>query len=248
MLESALGHCLNAVQTAGPFASVAVALFVAGLLGGFAHCSLMCGPFVLMQTARALDAVPASRMRESHRLRAALLLPYHLGRMTTYAGLGAAMAFFVGGLSAQWQTISAILLGLAGLSMVLSIALPALAQLPVPAALSRLHARLLRFVAPAPTAFPRPLDGYRLGLVLGLLPCGMVYAALLAAAGTGSAWQGAASMAVFALGTAPGLMAAGLAGRFALTRLRVRAGPLARAGSVITGLWLCVVSFSLLMR
>lgn len=247
MFVSALSHCLNGIDAAGTFGSVALALFFAGLLGGFAHCSLMCGPFVLMQTARALENVPAQKMKESHRLVAALLLPYHLGRMTTYAALGAAMAFFIGGIALWWRTVSGIVLGVAGLLMIASILFPSVKNLPVPRFFLRFHERLLHFAAPKGAGFPRIPDGYRLGLVLGLLPCGMVYAALLAAAGTGSAWQGAASMIAFTLGTVPGLVFAALAGHFAMTRLRLRAGPLARVGSVLTGLWLCIVSVSLLL-
>lgn len=242
-----LGHCRDAIEAAGAFPSVAGALFLAGLVGGFAHCSFMCGPFVLMQTARALETVPASGMRESHRTLAALLIPYHLGRMTTYALLGAAMAALVGGLALWWKTASAIVLGLAGISMIAAILIPDARSLPLPRFATRAHAALLRFVAPGPGTFPRPPQGYMLGLVLGLLPCGMVYAALLAAAGTGSAWQGAASMAAFTIGTVPGLVAAGLAGRLALARLRLKTGTAARLGSVFAGLWLCVVSAALLL-
>lgn len=245
MIESALGTCLNGIGAAGTFASVSMALFLGGLLGGFTHCSLMCGPFVLMQMARSLENVSSSSMTESHRWRAALLLPYHLGRMTTYALLGAAMAAFVGGIALWWQTASGIVLGVAGTGMIAAILFPSAKNLPLPSILITAHENLLRFVA-AGQGGPTPWNGYILGVVLGLLPCGMVYAALLAAAGTANIWQGALSMMAFTMGTVPGLVTAAIAGRMALTRLRVGIGPLARAGSVLTGLWLCIVSASLL--
>ncbi len=253
MFISALGHCLNGIGAAGAFSSVALPLFLAGLLGGFAHCSLMCGPFVLMQMARGLEAVPAQKMRESHRFYAALLIPYHLGRMTTYAALGAAMAFFIGGIALWWRTVSGVILGISGLLMIASILYPSVKNIPLPAVFLRIHARLLRIVSTGEEKessrrpFAQIAKGYRLGLVLGLLPCGMVYAALLAAAGTASPWQGALSMVVFTLGTIPGLVFTALAGSFAMTRLRIRAGSWARAGSVVAGLWLCIVSVSLLL-
>ena len=67
-------------------------LFLAGLTGGALHCGPMCGPFVLGQTADRLAAVPAAGLCEMARLRAGLLLPYHAGRMMTYATLGAVAA------------------------------------------------------------------------------------------------------------------------------------------------------------
>jgi sulfite exporter TauE/SafE len=56
--------------------------------------------------------------------------------------------------------------------------------------------------------------------VLGLLPCGLLYGALAAAAGTASAAGGALAMAAFALGTVPALIAVGWAGLIVRRRLR----------------------------
>lgn len=48
------------------------------------------------------------------------------------------------------------------------------------------------------------------GLALPALPCGLLYSALLLAGLSGGAWQGAAVMAGFAMGSAPWLLAAPL--------------------------------------
>jgi sulfite exporter TauE/SafE len=53
---------------------------------------------------------------------------------------------------------------------------------------------------------------YALGVVLGLLPCGLIYGALGMAAGTGSPVSGALAMASFAAGTMPALVAVGWGG------------------------------------
>ena len=70
---------------------------MAGLVGSATHCVGMCGPFVLAQTVARLEARPASDMREIHRLSGAALVPYHLGRASTYASLGAVAALVAGG-------------------------------------------------------------------------------------------------------------------------------------------------------
>src|SRR4030095_7428592 len=62
-------------------------LLLAGLAGSVVHCVGMCGPFVLGQVMADLDHGP-SAYGEWRRLCGAALLPYHLGRLTTYAALG----------------------------------------------------------------------------------------------------------------------------------------------------------------
>ena len=66
----------------------------------------------------------------------------------------------------------------------------------------------------------RPSARYALGLVLGLLPCGLVYGALAAAAGTGGMLDGALAMAAFGAGTVPALVAAGWLGLILRRRLQ----------------------------
>jgi sulfite exporter TauE/SafE len=64
--------------------------------------------------------------------------------------------------------------------------------------------------------------GLLLGALLGFLPCGLLYAALVAAASTHAPIQGAAAMLAFGLGTVPALVAVGLAGQvFARARRRL---------------------------
>src|SRR5262249_45358281 len=93
LFGGALHHHAAITSTQG---GIIGALALAGLVGGFTHCTGMCGPFVLAQLGRQLEAVPERRMSEFHRLTGALLLPYHLGRATTYVAIGATAAFVTG--------------------------------------------------------------------------------------------------------------------------------------------------------
>lgn len=184
----------------------------------------MCGPFVLAQTSDRLARIPISALCEAHRLRAAMLLPYHAGRVTSYAGLGALAAWFSGsaGRIAALPTLSALLLLLAAgifLTQAMGRLLPAFrgVGLSPPVVWS---ARLAAFANRLGRYRDHPAGGYLLGLVLGLLPCGLLYGALAAAAASPNAAAGALAMAGFALGTVPGLVAVAIAGYAAGQRFR----------------------------
>lgn len=199
-------------------------LLLAGLSGSVMHCVPMCGPFVLGQAADRMARMPASALCEAARLRGALLLPYHAGRLITYAGLGAVVATLgAHALPARAIGLLLIFAALLFLAHAARLALPMLGLPGLARALPRLDA------APAGWAgtlarLARRLrgsdgdswtDGLLLGLVLGFLPCGMLYGALAAAATTGRAGGGALAMLAFGLGTVPALIAVALAGQAA---------------------------------
>jgi sulfite exporter TauE/SafE len=139
---------------------------------------------------------------------------WHAGRLTTYALLGAA-AGALGGIlpGPSWvaAVVSTALLiwfaaALAGLVPEPTVKIPGL---------SRLAGTVARERGAAP--------GYLLGLSTGLLPCGLVYAALAVPVASGSAAVGALSMVAFGLGTAPALVAMTAGARRWVTRdLRAR--------------------------
>src|SRR6185369_7123795 len=81
---------------------------------------------------------------------------------------------------------------------------------------------------------------FPLGLLLGFLPCGLVYAPLMAAAASGGPGLGAATMAALGLGTLPMLLALGTASSAVSGTLRsamLRLAGLAVALMGAAGLW-----------
>ena len=87
------GHLDMLAQLCAPGGlGLPLGLLVAGLTGSVFHCAPMCGPFVLGQVSDRLAGIPAVRLCEMSRLRAGVLWPYHVGRLLTYAGLGAVTA------------------------------------------------------------------------------------------------------------------------------------------------------------
>ncbi len=185
--------------------------FGGGVLLGFAsslHCIGMCGGIAL------LLGLPPARSGQGERGRAGALaltlaghLPLHLGRALAYMALGG----LAGGIGAA--AIGAVAMEQAHLFMRWAAAMALawvgfsiLGLMPSPATVG--HALLPRLGgAHHPSlSLPTPLTRLVAGLGWGLMPCGMVYGALLFAAFAGSAPGGMAVMGGFALGTMPALM------------------------------------------
>ncbi|MBK8210950.1 MAG: sulfite exporter TauE/SafE family protein [Rhodospirillales bacterium] len=226
LLSTGIAHCRAAV---GEHEGLLASLFMAGLLGSITHCVGMCGPFVLAQTVSRLEDRPAAQMHEWHRLAGAALVPYHLGRATTYAALGAAAAALAAGMihvtGLRW--LSAALLVLAAsfffgyavrqVSGRWAVRLPV--RLPGDTGDSGWSNRVRSLVRPL---FARPIGwrGYLIGVALGFLPCGLLYGALAAAAASGRPLAGALAMLAFTFGTVPSLVAVGFAGHVAGRQFR----------------------------
>ncbi len=203
-------HGVDAALAGGPALETLplfLLLFATGLWGSLTHCAGMCGPFVITQVDRQLERFSGPGFGRWQRLQGAALVPYHLGRATTYAALGAASGS-VGGLLVEvtglrW-VLAGFLLAAALLFAIQALGLPVLRTLDVPPVLGRLAARLGHGGSGS--------HRYALGLALGFLPCGLLYGALAAAAAAGDAASGALAMAAFALGTVPALVMVGWGG------------------------------------
>ncbi|HHO49910.1 MAG TPA: sulfite exporter TauE/SafE family protein [Deltaproteobacteria bacterium] len=164
---------------------------IAGIAGA-PHCLGMCGP---LATA-AGDGAPHQGA-------------YHLGRIGTYAALGA----LAGAAGRAVPGPDWLASGLAGLLLV-GFALSLAGVVPEPAraapGLARAGALLARR-----TSVPSRL---LFGGINGLLPCGLVYATLAIPMAASDPVIGALAMATFGLATVPALAAATLGLRALLSR------------------------------
>ena len=204
---------------------IVLALLLAGAAGSAMHCVPMCGGFVLGQVADRMARLPAAHLCEWRRIGAGALLPYHLGRLTTYTLLGV-LAGASGGALARLPWLSwlsgALLLLAAGLFLLHALRRLAPFLVPVLAGLDHAPPGWGRLVARLSMRINRThaAGGYALGLVLGLLPCGFLYAALAAAGASVSPLPGGLDMLAFGLGTVPALVAVGIAGQAAGRRFQ----------------------------
>ena len=206
-------HGIMLAAGAGDLALAGV-LLAAGLIGGMTHCTLMCGPFVLAQVTAQLDD-SGPRYGTLARLSGAALAPYHLGRATTYVALGALGGALSGqaAVAVESRWLMALLLAAAGVSFLLW-AIDGLGRARPTLGIARaIGDRLATAIAPL-LGRPTGPRGYALGVALGFLPCGMLYGALAASAGSGSAAGGALAMTAFVGGTMVPLVALGYAGAF----------------------------------
>lgn len=178
-------------------------IFVAGILGT-AHCLGMCGPFALMigSGARSWSGVAARQ------------ISYTIGRVFTYAVLGAVAGYCGARLATilpGFVNIPAALAIVAGLLLVwqglrATGLLPAASsQTSTPCLASGFFSHFLRQ--------PGATGVFLAGVFTGLLPCGLLYGMLALATSTHSLPLGALTMVVFGLGTAPAMILAGLSGR-----------------------------------
>jgi sulfite exporter TauE/SafE len=87
----------------------------------------------------------------------------------------------------------------------------------------------------------RPCSKFTLGLLMGFLPCGLVYAALMKALGAATPLGGALTMLAFGLGTSVALVVVGL-GSSAATR------KLARWGTTISAITVLAMGVLLIVR
>lgn len=170
--------------------ALAPAVLIASFLGSL-HCVAMCGPLIgLAGGGRSFKFV----------------LLHALGRVTTYVTLGV-LAGAVGGaidLAGRVGDVQRVATVIAGI-VILAWGLHAIAV-----AAGWIKARtggggmfqrgLVQLRGRKPTS-----RAWLIGVLTGLLPCGWLWAFVVAAAGTGSPWLGAGVMAAFWLGTVPAM-------------------------------------------
>lgn len=155
------------------------------------HCVGMCGPLAF--------AAPIQKRSVSTAVLGSL--SYNFGRITSYSYLG----FLIGllGISkwfintAQWLSI------LTGLIMMASIFIGAIETWPMIRSISARVGSTLSKLFPKIRKAPGYSQPYLFGLINGILPCGMVYIALIYSMGTPDSFSAFLGMFFFGTGTLP---------------------------------------------
>ncbi len=204
--------------------TIILTAFVMGFMGSF-HCAGMCGPIAI--------ALPLHGNTLRGKAFGGIL--YNLGRTVTYGIMGAIFGFLGQGLVLlgfqQW--ISVIM----GSIMIITALFPSLYKASYGTSgkwnslVGRLRARMGRLFA------VRSFSSlFIIGLLNGLLPCGLVYMAIAGAIGTGNGYTGALFMILFGLGTIPMMLFISYAGNMLSGTVRNRINKLIPVLVVVVGL------------
>jgi hypothetical protein len=179
-----------------------------GLVGSL-HCIGMCGPIAI--------ALPLGN--KNWGLRAFGSLTYNVGRTLTYGLLGGIFGLLGQGIEMaglqQWASI------LIGVVMILSVVFPALFRNK-----TKLDQVLNNYASKLITRFRRLFKKtslsslFVIGLLNGLLPCGLVYVAIAGAINTNDVYSGINYMIIFGIGTIPVMFVIPLIGNLIGTGLR----------------------------
>ncbi|GAF01707.1 sulfite exporter TauE/SafE family protein [Saccharicrinis fermentans] len=179
--------------------------FVLGIMGSL-HCAGMCGPIAL--------SLPLYGKGVLTKVTGGVL--YNMGRTVTYGLMGAVFGLIGQGLSLvgfqQW--ISVVM----GALMIISVLLPSLfkkvkgGNIPLAGWVRKGIQKLFM-----KKSFGRL---FFIGLLNGLLPCGLVYLAIAGAIGTGDVGTGTLFMILFGLGTLPLMLGISLLGDMVSVSLR----------------------------
>ena len=178
--------------------------FLMGFLGSF-HCIGMCGPIVL--------ALPGQGMLYK--------VTYNVGRTITYTLLGGLIGLVGEGFAVvgMQQSLS---IGV-GVFMLVIIVFTKYKHfdLPTRGFINKLYLSVKRGLGPllkSKSIFSPVL----IGVLNGLLPCGLVYAAMFAALSMGSVVNSASYMLFFGLGTIPIMLGLGIFSGFITPVLRTK--------------------------
>jgi sulfite exporter TauE/SafE len=202
--------------------SIYLLMFASGVLGGFGHCVGMCGPVVAAYSMGCSEN--GSGTQDHYRyVRPYRYIPhllYNLGRITTYTVLGGIMGLtgsFAGVIGSvegyQYLALAAAGVGMVIMGLAVGRWLPIMKSINSSNRLSGYVGKAVRFISGAKTTgayFP-------MGLALGFIPCGLLYTALIAAAGAGvearnsveGLLKGSLLLFLFGLGTSPAMLLLG---------------------------------------
>lgn len=207
------------------------AVFLIGFLGSFGHCIGMCGGFVMAYSIKINQNQPASKafFISPHLL-------YNIGRVITYTFLGLLFGLVGETLGVRLGLISfqgtlQIIAGLLMIWMGLDFGgwIPPLSASYFPG-----YTRFKQLIG----SFLRKVNRKNvlgLGLILGFIPCGLVYAAGAKAAAAESALGGMLTMLVFGIGTIPGMLMMGIGANFVTVKFRQRLFRLATILVILLG-------------
>jgi sulfite exporter TauE/SafE len=213
--------------------TIYISALLLGLMGSV-HCAGMCGPIAI--------ALPLHGNTVGQKIFGGSL--YNLGRTITYGIMGAIFGFLGQGLQMLGfqQKVSVIM----GALMIISVLFPALFKNQYSMHKSWFSAvgKLKKKIG-AMFSIRSFQSLFFIGMLNGLLPCGLVYMAIAGAIGMGGVAEGSLYMILFGLGTIPMLLAISLAGNVLSHSVRNKINKLIPVLVIVVGLLFILRGLSL---
>lgn len=213
--------------------AILLSALLLGLMGSF-HCAGMCGPIAI--------ALPLHGNTIPQKIYGGLL--YNLGRTITYGIMGAIFGLLGQGVEmiGFQQKISVIM----GSVMIISVLFPALFknQYSMEKSWFSVVGKLKSTIGQM-FSIRSFRSLFLIGLLNGLLPCGLVYMAIAGAIGTGEVVLGSLYMILFGLGTIPMMLSISLAGNIMSVAIRKKINQLIPVLVVIVGAFFILRGLSL---
>jgi sulfite exporter TauE/SafE len=177
---------------------IIISALTLGFLGSF-HCAGMCGPIAL--------ALPLKNNNWLSRVLSTLF--YNSGRTITYALLG--LLFGLIGKGFQMAGFQQVVSVATGVVMILTVLFPLIFR-------NRFKAKSFSIISKIQSSLSKKfaissyLSLFSIGLLNGLLPCGLVYTAVALAITSNDSITGMLAMVAFGLATSPMLIAISIIG------------------------------------
>jgi sulfite exporter TauE/SafE len=185
-----------------------IIILTTAFLGSVGHCIGMCGGIVVAYSSSKLDT------KASYFTQTASHLAYNFGRVTTYTMLGSVFGL-LGQVVAFTPITKGFLFVITGLLMVLT-GLSLIGNIKF---LNSAEWSVYKYIW-YQNAFKKLINSksygsfYLLGMLNGIIPCGLVYSFAIFAASTATPLGGALVMATFGLATIPALFFLGVITKF----------------------------------
>ncbi|MCX8084676.1 MAG: sulfite exporter TauE/SafE family protein [Calditerrivibrio sp.] len=185
--------------------------FMLGLMGGFGHCIAMCHPFVIFVSSKF-------SLNKGYWILLKPQIYYNLGRITTYILLSVVVSFIgdivnyassMVGIQKITSFLAGVFLIVYGISMIIGMNI-----------FLKIESRLC-FNSSSVINSLDIKSPYLIGIVLGFLPCGLLYGALISAFGLSSTIKSVIAMSLFGLGSAIPLLIFSLVGNVFQKRYKI---------------------------
>lgn len=194
-----------------------VSVFLTGLAISLSHCIGMCGPFALMQLNLRLMPLRKEELSQGKKFRLALFMPYYLGKGLTYCVLMSVLYYTSHLLTNTFwfRQVALLFIFLTACFFLKEAWVQVFPQFIRP------FFTLPRKIEQIIMRFKPAESGLYTGLVLGLIPCGALYAILASIVALSANWFVAlAATMMFALATIPGLFISAYLGEYCMNKSR----------------------------